>query len=176
MQSNAFTHLSASHPVPLDELSLSSSHRLIEVSQAIADRAANSLDQLIDEFRSKMNEPKTDSWRAQMLRDLDRIRYQGLDGIQAQFFAQCLSFEDQSRLATGLNQQGVLAKKALTSAASPLLGAYRFSTHAKNLARQVEISKEGMRAFANDETLADRYISHRKQIEQQQLTSTPSHK
>lgn len=151
--------LVAQSPLPLKTLSDDMGNRLVKASQSTAVRSIYLTDALIKDFRLHLDAPKTDEWRNDTLLKIDQLRYQNLDGIQAQFAANYISLEEQNLAASTLNNKGVAAKKALSSTPSPLLGAYNFTPYLQDFFSEIEANRKKMTRFANEDHLLEKIKS-----------------
>lgn len=143
--------LTAQTPFP-HSLSNEMDERLQLVCKTTAHRSTKMINALLASFDSHLKKDKTDEWRKHALHQIDQIRYQSFDGIQAQFAAQHISLEEQNHLAKKINTKGVAAKKALLSNPSPLLGAFNFVPHLKEFIADVKENQRKMDAFSQVET------------------------
>ena len=151
METTQLEALVSQKQVHLNSLDPETRERILLASQDTARRSSLVIANLLLNLKEQMTQPKTHQWRKDVSGQIDALRYQSLDGIQAQFTANFITLDEQNQAATTLNDMAIEAKKSLFSNPSPLLGAHNFEPLADKLVKSLQENAREAESFSEQD-------------------------
>ena len=159
----------SSNPAPQHLLS-----RFQRASTATATRAAGLLNSGLSLLSHQLQRPKNSTWQGETAWVLDGLKNNALDGLDAQEALGAKSTPDKLVDQRELTQSGKLAKQALLSSPSPMVGAVELQKHVGGFSEKcVQILSE-LRSLIDGDRETETQSRRTRSIEKE--TSGPSKK
>lgn len=133
---NSFS-ITAQTPIPNTLADKDLEARLLKANKATTQRAMLALNELTSHFETLIQSDKKLGWQDSVSDTLERIRFQAMDLLQAQFGAQYISLNEKDQSVHSITQLLLAAQTALQSSSSPIVSALALSKQGDTLFQEI---------------------------------------